>query len=90
MYLTALHDRDGVLFYRPLSEHLREMLPIIYDPPVGEAIKALVCTGIPVHPVTHRRTTYTSGQDNNALLYPGLFPRYRTAREPLRTCVANA
>ena len=34
--------------------------------------KALIATGIPVHPVTHRRVTYAIGQANNALLYPGL------------------
>ena len=30
-YLTALHDRNEVLFYRLLSEHLREMIPIVND-----------------------------------------------------------
>jgi malate dehydrogenase (oxaloacetate-decarboxylating) len=34
--------------------------------------KALVATGIPVAPVEYGGVTYTIGQANNALLYPGL------------------
>jgi malate dehydrogenase (oxaloacetate-decarboxylating) len=37
--LTALHDRNEVLFFRLLSEHLREMIPIVNDRTVGLAME---------------------------------------------------
>jgi malate dehydrogenase (oxaloacetate-decarboxylating) len=39
IYLTALHDRNEVLFYRLFSEHLREMIPIVNDLTVGLAME---------------------------------------------------
>jgi malate dehydrogenase (oxaloacetate-decarboxylating) len=39
IYLTALHDRNEVLFFRLLSEHLREMIPIVNDRTVGLAME---------------------------------------------------
>jgi malate dehydrogenase (oxaloacetate-decarboxylating) len=39
IYLTALHDRNEVLFYRLFSEHLREMIPIVNDLTVGMAVE---------------------------------------------------
>jgi malate dehydrogenase (oxaloacetate-decarboxylating) len=39
VFLTALHDRNEVLFYRLLGDHIAAMLPIVYTPTIGEAIR---------------------------------------------------
>ena len=39
MYLANLRDRNEVLFYRLLTEHISEMLPVVYTPTVGLAIE---------------------------------------------------
>jgi malate dehydrogenase (oxaloacetate-decarboxylating) len=39
VFLTNMRDRNEVLFYRVLSDHLEEMLPIVYTPTVGKAIE---------------------------------------------------
>jgi malate dehydrogenase (oxaloacetate-decarboxylating) len=39
IYLTSLHDRNEVLFYRLFSEHLRDMIPIVNDLTVGMAME---------------------------------------------------
>jgi malate dehydrogenase (oxaloacetate-decarboxylating) len=37
--LNEVHDRNEVLFYRLLADHLSEMLPVVYTPTVGQAIE---------------------------------------------------
>lgn len=39
IYLNVLHDYNETLFYKLASQHLEEMLPIVYTPTVGEAVQ---------------------------------------------------
>jgi len=39
IYLLNLHDKNQILFYKLVSRHLAEMLPVIYTPIVGTAVQ---------------------------------------------------
>jgi malate dehydrogenase (oxaloacetate-decarboxylating) len=38
-FLAALHDRNQILYHRLLQDHLEELLPVVYDPVVAQAIE---------------------------------------------------
>jgi malate dehydrogenase (oxaloacetate-decarboxylating) len=37
--MEQLHDRNEVLYFKVLLDHLAELLPVVYDPVVGDAIE---------------------------------------------------
>jgi malate dehydrogenase (oxaloacetate-decarboxylating) len=39
VYMEQLHDRNEVLYFKVLLDHLAELLPVVYDPVVGDAIE---------------------------------------------------
>jgi malate dehydrogenase (oxaloacetate-decarboxylating) len=39
VYMEQLHDRNEVLYYKVLADHLAELLPVVYDPVIGDAIE---------------------------------------------------
>jgi malate dehydrogenase (oxaloacetate-decarboxylating) len=38
-YLNEVHDQNQVLYFKLLTDHLTELLPVVYDPTVGDAIQ---------------------------------------------------
>jgi malate dehydrogenase (oxaloacetate-decarboxylating) len=66
----AAHADRPIIFALSNPTSLSEANP--YDLIVWSAGRALVATGSPFPPFTHSGTTYTIGQANNALVFPGL------------------
>lgn len=59
IYLNNLHDKNQIVFYKLLSRHLAEMLPTIYTPIVGTAVKRFS------HEYRQPRGLYIAHSDKN-------------------------
>ncbi|CAM4441965.1 MAG: putative NAD-dependent malic enzyme 2 [Legionella sp.] len=61
IYLNNLHDKNQILFYKLLHRHLGEMLPTIYTPIVGTAVKRFS------HEYRQPRGLYIAHSDKNLI-----------------------
>jgi malate dehydrogenase (oxaloacetate-decarboxylating) len=61
LMLRDLQDRNEILFYRLVGDHLAEMLPIIYTPTVGDACQHFS------HTYRHPRGLFLSYPDRHRL-----------------------
>ncbi|RUR12366.1 NAD-dependent malic enzyme [Legionella sp. km772] len=61
IYLNNLHDKNQILFYKLLNKHVGEMLPTIYTPIVGTAVKRFS------HEYRQPRGLYIAHSDKNQI-----------------------
>ena len=61
IFLSSLLDRNEKLFYRVVIDNIKEMMPIIYTPTVGEACKRFA------HIYRHHRGLYISTRDKGRI-----------------------
>lgn len=66
VYLATLRDRNAVLFYRLLCEHIEEMLPVVYTPPSGRPSSALAMSSAARTGCTCRWTTPMTWRGHSA------------------------
>ena len=75
-FLSALRDRNTVLFYRLLSEHLEEMMPIVYTPTIGDGDRRVQ----PVLPAPARGLPVDRQPGSDRALAAGSGPQSRGRR----------
>ena len=89
----AAHTERPIIFPMSNPTSLSEAIPS--DLIAWTEGRALVATGSPFPPVAHDGTTYTIGQANNALIFPGLglgtiVARARTVSDGMLAAAAGA
>ena len=89
----AAHVERPIIFPMSNPTSLSEAIPS--DLIAWTEGRALVATGSPFPPVAHQGTTYTIGQANNALIFPGLglgtiVTRARTVSDGMLAAAAGA
>ena len=89
----AAHVERPIIFPMSNPTSLSEAIPS--DLIAWTEGRALVATGSPFPPVAHEGTTYTIGQANNALIFPGLglgtiVTRARTVSDGMLAAAAGA